>query len=148
MENPVHKKILIPAVVIVALAVAILVFNTQISDALNRLNFTPKLEPYTELYFNNSENLPKSISKGQKITFSFNIHNVEGIQTTYPYTVNFVYKNGQTLSILKGTVTLADDETRTVIVSHTSTLTDEEGMVQVTLKNLNQSIDFLIPNNN
>ena len=143
-----HKKILIPAGIIVIVAALLIIFNAPISKALGQWNFVPKKETYTELYFNNPENLPKQAVKGGKAVFSFTIHNVEGDRTTYPYTVEFVYSTGRRTRILKGTVTLNDAESKTVNVSHAFADGFEQGKVEVTLTNLNQSIDFLIPNNN
>jgi hypothetical protein len=143
-----HKKILIPACTIVVIAALLIIFNAPVSQALSAWNFTPKKETYTELYFNNPENLPKSIVTGEKMRFSFTIHNVEGTQVTYPYTINFVESNGHTVPISKKTITLADGASQVIAVSVSTISSNEKGHMVVTLTNLNQSIDFILPNNN
>jgi hypothetical protein len=143
-----HKKILISASVIIIVAALLIVFNTPISKALSAWNFAPKKETYTELYFNNPENLPKYVVTGGKMQFSFTIHNVEGTQVTYPYTINFVESNGQKIAISKKTVTLADGASKVFTVTVSTIKANENGHMIVTLTNLNQSIDFIIPNDN
>ncbi len=143
-----HKKILIPAGIIVVVAALLIIFNAPISQVLGQLNFVPKKETYTELYFNDPETLPHFATTNGKANFSFSIHNVEGVTTTYPYTVVFAHSDGRVTRILKGSVTLANDAKQSIKVSHAFADANEKGKVVVTLTSMNQSIDFLIPNNN
>src|SRR5579872_1281981 len=63
-----------------------------------------KPEPFTELYFENNENLPQKITNNTQFihlhptlalfTFQFTIHNLEGKNMRYPYEV-FSVINGK-----------------------------------------------------
>ncbi len=121
----------------------------KIHEKLSEWKFIPIPETYTELYFEDHASLPKKTTAGQKTTFSFTIHNMEGIVTTYPYEVYFKYTNlGWKVIFLKGTVTLAPGEFQTITISHTWRSSELEGKVVVELLGSNQYIDFLFPNTN
>jgi hypothetical protein len=51
------------------------------------LDLVPKAEALTELSLDNSTALPKTITPGQIISFSFTIHNLEGTDELYRYRV-------------------------------------------------------------
>lgn len=59
----------------------------------------PHNQTYTELAFNNLNNLPSTIPANNQIAFSFWVHNVEGQTYTYPYTVTI--ESGNNITILK-----------------------------------------------
>ena len=116
---------------------------------LNSLKLIPQPEQFTELYFENSSNLPRSTVAKQPITFSFGIHNVEYATTTYPYEVYFEYPDGSQVDITSGIVTLPNDASTTIPVSYTFSASNLTGMIVVNLPSQdNQSIDFLLPDNN
>src|ERR1700719_3597215 len=76
----------------VTLVVTVLiVFNlnrASIDNELVTLHLIPKPEKLTELYFNNSANLPDSAKSNQAISFSFVIHNLETADYQYVYEVS------------------------------------------------------------
>jgi len=127
---------------------------------LVKWKLVPESQTFTELYFDNSLALPKTAVPGQPISFSFSIHNVEGVTTSYPYAVYFLYPDGTQFSFTSGSVTLADNASTSITVSHTfaaatagagasSTASSSiQGSVVVSLTQLNQSIDFLLPDTN
>jgi hypothetical protein len=119
-----------------------------IYQTLYNWDLIPKPERFTELYFNNSETLPSSTTKDDPLSFSFTIHNEEGTSTVYPYTVYFQDPEGDKTTITKNTVTLPDNASTTIAISHVFKSTDEQGSVVVDLTSLNQQIDFLLSNPN
>ena len=115
---------------------------------LNNLKLIPRSEHFTELYFENSSFLPKSTVRGQKASFAFTIHNVEGATVVYPYIVYFEYPLGHRVTLVSDNISLADNASTTISVSHIFLESDEKGKMVVELPSQNQSIDFLVPNNN
>jgi hypothetical protein len=68
----------------------------------------PHNQTYTELAFDNVNNLPSSVSATNQVNFSFMIHNVEGKTIDYPYIITV--QNGNNSQVLKqGTVSLASN---------------------------------------
>jgi len=136
-------------VLIAALAALILYMNRgSIHGELNNLKLIPQPEHFTELYFNDHLSLPKNTVAKQPISFSFIIHNVEGVTTTYPYSVYFEYPNGSHNLFTSSSVTLADNASTSITINHTFRTSNLTGMVVVNLTPLNQHIDFIVPNTN
>ncbi len=124
-------------------------YGSTVYAGLNSLKLIPQPERFTELYFNNSSNLPRATVAKKPISFSFGIHNVEATTTVYPYEVYFVDNTGYRVNFTSGTVTLASDASTTISVSYTFQSSNLTGEVVVNLPSLNnQSIDFLLPNSN
>jgi hypothetical protein len=115
---------------------------------MNRWDLLPKSETFTELYFDDAESLPTKTLKDLTVTFSFTIHNLEGQPMDYPYIVYFLKPNGDRITLASGTTELTQDEARSISVEHTFLASDRKGKVVVELVNLNQSIDFIVPNTN
>lgn len=115
---------------------------------LNNLKLIPQPERFTELYFENPTLLPKQTVAGQPVSFSFTVHNLESVTTTYPYKVYFEYPLGQQVVFANNSVSLANNAFSTITVSHTFLTSNQKGKVVVELISRNQLIDFLLPNNN
>ncbi len=113
---------------------------------LNTLKLLPKAETFTELYFNNQTALPNRVVPGTAIAFSFTIHNLEGVTTTYPYTVYFVQTNGDQFVFANGNVTLSDTTSTSIAISQYFPSPGVTGTVVVNLTGRSQKIDFLISN--
>ena len=144
-----HRRVLI--FVLLSLIVAVVLIATYrdaIYNELDRLKLVPQPERFTELYFDNYAALPKKTLANQPILFAFTVHNLEGITTTYPYSVYFIDANGIRTSIDKNSVTIPDNATTSVTVGYTFKTSNLTGQVVVNLLNLNQQIDFILPNTN
>jgi hypothetical protein len=115
---------------------------------MNDWKLLPQPEQFTELYFNNYLSLPKTSVAGKPFTFSFTIHNIENATTVYPYAVYFKYPDGARTTLRTGSVTLANDATTTIPITYTFQTSDLHGEVVVALTELNQTIDFILPNTN
>lgn len=116
-------------------------------NVMNRLKLIPQPEQFTELYFDDTPLLPKEIDNNALNSFSFTVHNMEGVTTSYPYNVSFLYSSGRRVIIESSTVTLVNNASTTVVVPRTyNHQSNDKGRVVVELTSLNQSIDFLITN--
>ena len=94
-------------------------------------------EYFTELYFNNPENLSRYIMPGQEYNFSFTIVSHEAELTVHDYIINFENESE------KGQITLYPEKNQTIYASFTPQ--NEEGNVTVYLNNSkaeSQSIYF------
>ena len=74
-ENTIYNTLIVVCIIAI-LAVTILIFTTK------------KSESFTELYFENHQNLPKSIELGKNYEFYFTINNLENKPFNYNYQVN------------------------------------------------------------
>lgn len=119
-------------------------YKNEIYTQLDEWKLIPKQEHFTELYFNDHINLPKQIQKGEKVSFSFVIHNLEGKKWQYPYAVFFVSQNGQITNIEEKAVTLASGEYETIEESYISNLAENKGGIYVALQQPQQEIHFLL----
>jgi hypothetical protein len=122
--------------------------QTAIYNGLYALKLIPRPERFTELYFEQASSLPAETVQGVASTFSFTIHNEEGATTTYPYRVYFQYPSGHQVTLAADTVVLADNASQTIMVSHAFLASNEQGSVIVVLPTIDQTIDFLVPDNN
>lgn len=150
-QNNRHTGRWITISIVAVFCVALLVyqFRAAIYNELNGLKLIPTPERFSELYFINPESLPSSTTAGKTVSFSFAISNAEGVTTTYPYSVYFQYPDGAKAIFATGTVSLADNASTTIAISHTFTASNLTGEVVVNLPSLNnQQIDFLLPDSN
>jgi len=107
---------------------------------------TPKPERFTELFFNDHLQLPKRIVEEQVNEFSFTIHNLEGKNINYSVEVIAINEaSPSSLAIFSDSVVVSDLESKSVPIRYAiSAGLGEKIKVQVTLKNLNQSIHFWV----
>lgn len=105
-------------------------------------------ERYTELYFENHLNLPKSAVVGEPQTFSFTLHNLEHQSMVYPYEIYIQDSVGSRSGIIANTVSLRHDERKTITESFAIVTPIKRAKVVVTLRNKNQEIHFWIGEDN
>lgn len=138
-------------ITILILSALMFVANDQkdnIYNVMNKFKLIPQPEQFTELYFDNASLLPKEIVNNALSPFSFTVHNMEGVTTSYPYNVSFLYSSGRRVIVASSTIMLANNASTTISVPRTYHQSNDKGRVVVELTSLNQSIDFLIPNMN
>ena len=134
----------------VIVGVGVLIFfnlnRASINNELVGLDLLPKPEKLTELYFNNSINLPDSVPTSQIIRFAFVIHNLETTDYTYVYEVS-VNANGTRRIVDSGNVVVKNNQyfVKNEQLKLTSTPGRQE--IVVALTNLHQSIDFWLGGN-
>ncbi len=105
---------------------------------------TKKPETFTELYFEDHTNLPKTFADRHSYSFRFTLHNLEYKDFTYEYEVRSIDEFGSSL-LNKNSVTLKHNEYRTIPVSFkTLKVTSKRFQVEVKILNKNQAIHFWI----
>lgn len=122
--------------------------SKTVNSVLVKLNLIPITETFTELYFDDYSKLPTKSVAGEAINFNFTIHNLEGRDITYPYTVYFEYPSGQKITIKNAEVAVADGGYGKVNIKYAFQTSNLYGKVYVKLDNLNQKINFILPNYN
>jgi len=103
----------------------------------------PQPEPFTELYFTQQLLLPKTAGNGP-VSFSFTVHNQQGVDVTYPYAVVLARSNGQAQTLRTGTLTLHRGEARNVAVTATLPAGTTKAEIAVVLPNQQESIHFYV----
>lgn len=101
--------------VAVVIAAAAIVKHVALKNQLESWKVLPEPERLTELYFTNSQNLPKTYVPGQALPADFTVHNLEGRTTPYHYAIieqNQAGSISQTLST--GNFNLASDQSKAV----------------------------------
>src|SRR4030042_7150872 len=77
------------------------------------------IEPLTEVYIENHEQLPKNVYLNKTYNFSFTTHNLEYQDVKYDYTVKAFDANGTLLyEIESGSFLLANNESETAYVGY------------------------------
>jgi hypothetical protein len=117
--------------------------RVSIDNELAALDLIPKPEKLTELYFNDSANLPSSATSNQVISFAFVIHNLETTDYQYVYEVS-VNVNGTRHIVDSGKVLVKNDHY--YVKNEKFNLMNSPGRqeVVVELTNKHQSIDFWV----
>lgn len=99
----------------------------------------PRSQNYTELAFDNVNNLPTSVSVSGQVAFSFMIHNVEGKAMSYPYVIS-VQTIGNTQVIKYGTISLSANAYAYIPESISVSSSIQRQEIQITLPTKQQSI--------
>lgn len=117
--------------------------SAAVYKELASLDLGPKPEKVTELYFDNSADLPASATGNQAIRFTFVIHNLETADYGYAYDV-VVIANGGRHVVDVGDVLVKNNQS--FIKNEEIPLVNSPGRqdVVVELVNLRQSIDFWV----
>ncbi len=132
------------ALLIVIGAVVLVANKPAVIAQMNDWKLLPQDEPFTELFLNNHLDLPKEIVKGQTVSFSFTIHNLEGKTMTYPYVVYLKTDGGYQIPIAHDSVTVNNKQARTIVESYTFKNADQNVTVFIELSGVNQNLHFRI----
>jgi hypothetical protein len=144
-----HKKIRLLAISGIVLAIFFIAYTYRfvIYRQLNNLKLIPTSEHFTELYFENSTTLPKKIPDGRIVYFSFTIHNLEGKNVDYHYSVYLQDELGHIVTIDNRTQSLKDNESKTILESYRfDSVNHPKETIFVSLPELNQDIHFSLIN--
>jgi len=126
------------------LILAIINFQ-NIKNQLNAWKLLPEPEKLTELYFDNSSNLPTTYTPGQNQIFSFTFHNIEYVTVDYHYVViEMNQTTGQSQTLTTGFDKLVQNQFKTVNVDTTLIDLGPRVEIVVSLPNVNESIDYWV----
>jgi hypothetical protein len=109
----------------------------------------PQEEHFTELFFNDHQHLPSTITLGKTEKFAFTIHNEEGKDMEYNYVVNFETTAATATERIASSdaksVSLLSGEYSTIEVTYVLKDTGiQEGAITVTLVGRKEQIRFLL----
>ena len=142
-HHPLFKLIAIPIVIFVCLIFANT--NPAIKKAIN-LATTIQPETFTELYFENHNQLPTTIIRFQIYPYSFTIRNLENKDIEYHYKISG-QRNNQTIFEDYYTINIKKGETKT-INDTVGPLKNLQTKIIIELIDQNQQISFLMNGTN
>jgi uncharacterized membrane protein len=120
---------------------AALVLTLPVGRQAFVLATTKQPEPFTELYFNNTNNLPKLVQDRVAAHFSYEVVNREGRAASYSAEVTLV-ENGKSESLGKQKLILLDNQSANETVTFTAAKPHETLELIVALPGQNESIHF------
>ena len=127
------------------------VYNTLIAISLIAITivtffiFTTKTtEPFTELYFEDHLNLPKTIEPGKYYAFEFTVHNLENKQMDYEYQMTIETDQPFPKPTNTGFITLENNETKTTKQNFKISKEFQTAKITVTLAEQDQEIHFWV----
>ena len=103
--------------------------------------FRPEKESFTEIYFEDHENLPKYASSNNEYSFKFTINNLENQDFKYRYKIS-VFEDEEEIKE-ENNVLIKNGESKTLEKSIKAHIEDK-AKIQVTLVNKDQEIHFWI----
>lgn len=93
------------------------------------------IEPLTEVYIENHEQLPKNLFLKKDYGFYFTINNLEYQDVEYEYVVEALNERGEVISgIGEGKVTLSHEESETICQEYSFKEEFKRAKIQVTVK--------------
>ena len=126
-------------IILIIIEVSLLVKTVpSLNEILVRAT-TAEPEKFTELYFENHNDLPGLIDTNQIYNFRFTLHNAEYQIMNYPYE-GYIEQDNQKILISKGILTLEPDEYKTTEVYFN--LNNLKSKITINLTGKNQSIAF------
>ena len=136
-------SLLLGLILVVAMLISLNLNRAAIYNGLVTLDLIPQPEKLTELYFNNSANLPSSATGKQAISFTFVIHNLETTDYQYVYDIS-VNANGTRHIVDSGNVLVKDNQY--YVKNEKLKLMNSRGRQEVVVEliNMHESIDFWI----
>ena len=140
-----QRVVYLSLVILFILLTSWLVNTSKISAFYNAI--LPHNQTYTELAFNNVNNLPSTVSSNNQVKFSFMIHNVEGKAVSYPYAIT-LEKGNEYKTLESGKVTLDSNGAVNIPENLSIQNTSQRQEVVITLTSLKQSIDFWLKGSN
>lgn len=128
-------------VIAVGLIIAIILLQKPVTSLLSKNHLLPEPETFTELYFEDHANLPKTIQTDKKYVFFFTVHNLEHKEMKYPYEVAIV--DGEKRKVIDhGEFGLKHDAYKTTDVQFTIAETAARVKIETCLTELKQCVHF------
>jgi hypothetical protein len=108
--------------------------------------YIPQEEHFTELYFNDPTELPENAEPGETVTFTFTIHSLENTDKNYTFITTFTSKDGRSYPIDERSILITHDEYQVYEESFQLPVDYEQGVVSVTIPEIDQHIHFWLYN--
>ncbi len=134
MKEDILYNIVIGITLIAIIAVIILIFTTSTTES------------FTELYFEDHNDLPSNIQLNKEYSFQFSIHNLENQQTTYNYTIYIEYYSNEKLqsreTINSDSIALEHDQRATI--SKSFEINEDFELARLIIETNDQEIHFWV----
>jgi uncharacterized membrane protein len=134
MEENKLYNILIIISIIGIITILILIFTTSTTES------------FTELYFEDHEDLPSNIQLNKEYSFKFSIHNLENQQIDYIYTIYIEYYTNEELesteTINSDSIALEHDQTATI--SKSFDINEDFELARLIIETNDQEIHFWV----
>lgn len=142
-NNNFTRYALVFAILTVVIVAGAYTYRSAAYKQLDAFKLIPRPERFTELYFENHTNLPKTKVKNETIFFSFTVHNLEGKDMQYPYVVYFKNNYGTT-TVEKSGAFVKDNEYKTITESYTFKSNSPQETLYVELTDKHQELHFAL----
>jgi uncharacterized membrane protein len=116
-------------VIVAIIAVIVLIFSIQTTES------------FTELYFEDHQELPSTIELGETYTFQFSIHNLEQDSVDYPYNI-YMEIDGIDQTLNEDSIILSNNQTATI--TETFTITNNFDTAKIIVESNDQEIYFWV----
>jgi len=130
-DNKLYNILIIASIIAI---ISILIFTTKTTDS------------FTELYFEDHQDLPDKIQLNKEYLTKFSIHNLENEDTVYNYKTSIEhYKSDKlisTITILEDSITLNHDQSATI--SFRFTIEESFDSAKIIVETNNQDIHFWV----
>jgi hypothetical protein len=114
---------------------------------LDSMMLVPRNEPYTALYFEYYDDLPRTAVMEEMINFTFTIKNSEGYDKEYKYNTYILAGNAQEkIPVADGAVTVKDGEEASISGAYIFKETYGQGALFVEIPESGQKIHFILRN--
>jgi hypothetical protein len=114
-----------------------------IKNQLNDWKLIPQPEKVTELYFDDSTNLPTAYNPGVSQSFSFTIHNIEYQNEDYRYIVTEQGNtNSNARTLISGSINLKQNQYKSTALTIMPVDLGNDVTISVNLINVAESIDY------
>lgn len=138
-----HIGIFITGIVLAVMVFLAISQQQHIVDFLNKNKLLPQPEPFTELYFEDHLNLPKTLEATEEANFKFTVHNLEYKPMDYEYSVEAIASDSSRL-IKQGSFKLLHDEYATFEETVSTAEAKQRTKININLDNIDQSIHFWV----
>lgn len=143
------RAFLIPIILMLALGVSVSlpIDESWVYRGLDSMMLVPRDEPYTALYFEYYDDLPRTAVAGEMINFTFSIKNSEGYDKEYKYSTYILAGNSQErILVADGAVTVKDGEEASISGSYIFKETHGQAALFVEIPESGKKIHFILRN--
>lgn len=134
--------------IIIVVGLGVYTQKTAIFGLLDQWNLIPRTEPVTEFYVNDYTRIPTEVYPGQVIPLSFTVHNIEGIEKEYEYSVGIRPADAKSapLRVIKhGTVTVPNAATSTITVNYSVDAAASPATIFISLTGSGHELHVQVP---
>jgi len=145
-DAPTLKYTLDGVILLLFISSILILYEHRVAVYNTLKTYIPHEEAFTELYFNDPTELPQQAEPEEIITFSFTIHSLESTDKNYTYITTFTSIDGRSYPIDERSILITHDEYQVYEESFQLPSDYEQGVVSVTIPEIDQHIHFWLYN--